>query len=144
MRKNNGPRKGKLLRRRVGWDKVQPLEVVWESTLSSNLYLLYSKLSSVLHLSKKKKATKQGMGQNISCLTQLNEEISETSQLVSVPNPLLRRRSESDGSKGTVARARVPKSDWDSTNEDGFWLFFKYCLLQNDAFWETMACVGCG
>lgn len=72
--------------------------------------LLYSKSSSVVHLSKKKKmVTKQGMGQNISCLTQLNEEISETSQLVSIPNPLLRRRSGSDESKGSVSRATVPK-----------------------------------
>lgn len=84
------------------------------------------------------------MGQNISCLTQLNEEISETSQLLSVPNPLLRRQSGSDGSKGTVARARVPKSDWDSTNEDGFWLFLNiayYKMMHSGKLWPVLAVV---
>lgn len=71
-------------------------------------YLLYTKSSSVLHLSKKKIATKQGMGQNISCLTQLNEEISEVSQLVSIPNPLLGRWSGSDGSNGIVQGQESP------------------------------------
>lgn len=61
------------------------------------------------------------MGQNISCLTQIIEGISEASQLVSMPSPSLRRRSVSDVSEGSVSG--VPKEDWDSAHEEGFCLF---------------------
>lgn len=119
MRKNNGPRK---TRSGMGRSAAFGSGVGVYPALESPASCTQNHLPFSIYV-KKKMATKQGMGQNISCLTQLNEEISETSQLVSIPNPLVRRRSGSDGSKGTVSRARVPKSDWDSTNEDSSWLF---------------------